>query len=86
MLLRRGCRSERKQQQHERARHSLYQRDLEWRSVPLAVLHCVDEQLPQRERLASCNGPPDHLVIEHGSLARKEDVFHAGAPMRNYAR
>jgi hypothetical protein len=45
MLLRRGCRSERKQQQHERAWHSLYQRDVEWRSVPLAVRHCVDEQL-----------------------------------------
>ena len=54
--------------------------------VPLAVRHCVDEQLPQRERLASCNAPPDHRVIQHGSLARKEDVFHAAAPMRNYAR
>ena len=81
MLLRRACRSERKQQQHERAWHSLYQRDVEWRSIPLAVRHYVDEQLPQRERLASRNAPPDHRVIEHGFLARKERVFYAAAPI-----
>ena len=86
MLLSRGCRSERKQQRHERAWHSLYQRDVECRCVLLAVRHGVDEQLPQLQHSASCNVPPDYRVIQHVSLARKEDVFHAGAPMRNYAR
>jgi hypothetical protein len=41
----------------------------------------IDRQLPQDERLASCNAPPDHRVIQHGSLAHKEDVCYAAAPI-----
>jgi hypothetical protein len=51
----------------------------------LAVRHGVDERLPQRERIASRNAPPNHRVIEHGFLAPKEDVFYAAA-CANYAR